>query len=165
MAALSISGRFSDSWTFEGFLPTRPGPRAQRLASCRERPHTSVFYEAPHRILDTLEAINDQLGAEREIGLAKELTKIHETFRSGSAASLLQWLREEPRRQKGEYVVLIAGAGTPKVDSDLPEIRSVLSVLLAELPLRKSVAIATRLTGAPRNRVYRVALEIQGAEE
>lgn len=161
IAALSISGALSRNWLFEGFLPSRRSARRARLALLQGETRTLVLYEAPHRVRDTLLDIGEVMGEKRVIGLAKELTKIHETYLAGDANSLLQWLQADPARQKGEFVLLVAGLSDAEKRNDLPQLRECLEVLLQELPLKKAVTVAARLTGAPRNLVYQAALAIR----
>ena len=128
LAALGASGLPTDSFRFHGFLPSKRGERRQILGSIKSSPQTEVFYEAPHRITETMEDIVEVLGANRKIVIARELTKIHEEFVRGTAEELLNQLttREEI---KGEITLLVA-----KVDSQ----QALLEV--AQLTVRKRVA-------------------------
>lgn len=165
IAALSISGRLSGSWIFEGFFPSRRSARRERIEACLDQTRTSVFYEAPHRILDTLTDIAELLPADRQIGLAKELTKIHETFLLGSAERVISWLKEDPARQKGEFVLLVSGSELADRSADMTELRRSLSLMMLEMPLKKAVSLATKIYAAPRNLVYQTALAIRNAAD
>lgn len=107
LTALALSGLATDRFTFEGFLPRKAGERASALAALQGEPRTMVFFEAPHRLAATLEAMRDTLGADRRGAVSRELTKTYEQTRRGELADLLQWAKaEEPR---GEIVITVAG--------------------------------------------------------
>ncbi len=105
VAALAASGLPTDSFQFLGFLPARSGERRTLLESVRDAQQTTVVYEAPHRIAETMKDIVELLGAERPVVLARELTKMHEEFIRGSAAEVLQ--RVQQHELKGEMTLLI----------------------------------------------------------
>ncbi len=117
LAALAASGLPTDSFLFHGFLPPRRAKRRAVLGSVARAPATAVFYEAPHRILAALSDIDDLL-QDRELVLARELTKLHEEFLRGTAASILERLRKRASI-KGEFVLLVAPS--PKHESDSVE--------------------------------------------
>jgi len=107
LTALALSGLPTDRFTFEGFLPRKAGERVSALAALQTEPRTMVFFEAPHRLAATLEAMRDTLGADRRGAVSRELTKTYEQTRRGELADLLQWAKaEEPR---GEIVITVAG--------------------------------------------------------
>src|SRR5690606_18922386 len=91
ITALSAAGLPSDRFIFEGFLPAKAAGRRARLEALREEPRTLIFYEAPHRLLESLEALRDTLGAERQVVLARELTKTFETLKGLPAGELCEW--------------------------------------------------------------------------
>ena len=107
IAALSVSGLPTNRFCFEGFLPAKSHARQQRLSDLAQETRTLVFYESPHRILDTVHDMETVFGSTRSIVLAKELTKIHETVFKGSVAALREWLLHDPVRQKGEIVMVM----------------------------------------------------------
>ena len=113
IAALSIAGLPSDRFRFEGFLPTRAGPRAKRLEYLGEVPETLILYESVHRIVETLADLEQVLGPDREMTLARELTKLHETIYRGSISSVREQLNADPGGAKGEFTLVIAGCQTP----------------------------------------------------
>lgn len=158
-AALSIAGLPVDRFAFEGFLPAKPGERKRRLESLAAESRTLVFYESSHRIMAMLEDLDLVLGPQRQIALAHELTKVHESVERGTAKQILTWLREDLNRTKGEFVAVVAGA--PTVSHDARQSDAVLSVLLEFLPTNQAVAAAGRLTGEKRNALYQRALELQ----
>jgi 16S rRNA (cytidine1402-2'-O)-methyltransferase len=109
LAALVASGLPTDSFRFSGFLPSKPGQRRKLLESVRESPRTQVFYEAPHRLLQTLSDVVEVLGSERHVVVAREVTKLHEEFLRGRAGEILGQLKARGD-VKGEITLLIAKA-------------------------------------------------------
>jgi len=107
LAALVASGLPTDSFRFSGFLPARSGQRRKLLESVRESPRTQVFYEAPHRLLETLADVVEVLGSERHVVIAREVTKLHEEFLRGRATEVLEQLKSRGE-VKGEITLLIA---------------------------------------------------------
>ncbi|MDZ7842981.1 MAG: 16S rRNA (cytidine(1402)-2'-O)-methyltransferase [Gammaproteobacteria bacterium] len=154
VAALSAAGLASHRFHFEGFLPAKPGARRRRLEQLRETPETMIFYESVHRIQDTLADMCDVLGAERQAALARELTKLHETIRRDTLGGIVQWVAADPWQRKGEHVILVEGAA----ESDDGEGERVLDILCEQLPVSQAAELAAKITGAARNRLYRLAL-------
>lgn len=155
VAALSGAGLPTDRFLFQGFLPARGGARRGRLEALASREETLVFYESPHRIRDTLADLATTLGARRVV-LARELTKTFETFLDGSAAELLAWMKEDPDQARGEFVVMVAGAG-PRGDADVSAVEAdaLLSALLAEgVGVKQSAAVAARVLGGTKKVWY-----------
>lgn len=162
ITALSAAGLPSDRFIFEGFLPAKAAGRRARLEALREEPRTLIFYEAPHRLLESLEALRDTLGAERQVVLARELTKTFETLKGLPAGELCEWVRADANQQRGECVLLVAGWQAPEGDEAVSaEALWVLDLLLAELPVKRAAALAAEITGARKNLLYQVALERQ----
>ncbi|SCY41339.1 MULTISPECIES: 16S rRNA (cytidine(1402)-2'-O)-methyltransferase [Pseudomonas] len=162
ITALSAAGLPSDRFIFEGFLPAKAAGRRARLEALREEPRTLIFYEAPHRLLESLEALRDTLGAERQVVLARELTKTFETLKGLPAGELCEWVRADANQQRGECVLLVAGWQAPEGDEAVSaEALRVLDLLLAELPVKRAAALAAEITGARKNLLYQVALERQ----
>ena len=157
ITALSAAGLPCDRFFFAGFLPSKGSARLKELTLFKEVPYTVIFYEAPHRIQGMLKDCLTVLGPLRPLVLAKELTKIHETFITGTIEEALTWLRSDPNHQKGEFVVLLGGVSEKREPSDL-KLSHVLEVLLKTLPLMQAVKIATALTGEKKNKVYAQAL-------
>ncbi|MGM0856047.1 MAG: 16S rRNA (cytidine(1402)-2'-O)-methyltransferase [Pseudomonadota bacterium] len=155
ITALSGAGLPTDRFVFGGFLPAKPGARRQALDGWKTREETLVFYESPHRIVHTLEALNEQL-AERDVVLARELTKTFETFLHGSPASLLSQLADDPNQARGEFVVIVAGA-PPAVQSEQQAIDAdtLLDALLAEgVGVKQAAGVAARLFSGRKQTWY-----------
>ena len=161
IAALSCAGLPTDRFSFEGFLPAKNGPRRERLQALKDDPRTLVFYEAPHRILETLQDAAAILGAERQAVLARELTKTFETFLDGSLTELATRVEQDSDQQRGEIVLMISGAAERDVDAGEQEAERVLNLLLSELPLSRAVAVAEQLTGLPHKPLYKKALALK----
>ena len=157
ITALSAAGVACDMFTFCGFLPAKQTARQQKLESLRENEHTLVFYESTHRILDCIDDIAQVFGVACELVLAKELTKTFERFISGSTCVVKDWLLMDSNHVKGEFVLIIPPRAPMKETMAHADI---LSILLAELPLKQAVSLACQLTKAPKNELYQMALDL-----
>lgn len=154
IAALSAAGLPTDKFIFEGFLPVKTTAQKARLEELKTETRTLIFYEAPHRLLNTLKNIKAIFGAERVAVLAKELTKTFETIYSAEITEIITWLEAEPARQKGEFVLLIHGAN-PKPNNDIdPETLRILQILRTELPNKQAAVLTARITGISKNKLY-----------
>jgi 16S rRNA (cytidine1402-2'-O)-methyltransferase len=162
IAAVSAAGVAPGKFLFEGFAPARAEARRKRMTALTGAAHTLVFYEAPHRIKAFLADAATIFGAGREASIARELTKKFETIRQGTLGGLIEWMEQDPDQGRGEFVVVIAGAG--EEHTDIAELTALLKVLLKSLSLKQAVQIATELTGAPRNDIYDLAVSLQGKE-
>jgi len=161
ITALSASGLPSDRFVFEGFLPPKQAARRQRLEGLRDEPRTLVFYESPHRIVDCLDDMAGVFGADRQAVIARELSKLYETIEDGRLADLCDWISADRDRQKGEFVILVHGAPLrDRADIDAHDLQ-VLQLLLQELPLKQAVALAARITGVAKNRLYEKGVELK----
>lgn len=163
LAALSAAGLPSDRFIFEGFLPAKSGARRERLGELAAEPRTLIFFEAPHRLLATLQDLAQVFGHERRAALARELTKHFETVLDGSLGALVERVQGDTDQQKGECVLIVHGAPARAQRSLDPEAERVLDLLLEELPLRQAAALAARILGLPRRVLYEAALERQQA--
>jgi len=154
IAALSVAGLPTDRFAFEGFLPAKAGERRARLQAVASDPRTLVWYEAPHRIVETLEAAVEVLGGERRAVIGRELTKRFETVLDATLAELLVRVQSDADQQRGEIVLVVAGA--PPVDdaARIDEGRRLYALLAAELPPSKAARIAAAYTGAPKRALY-----------
>jgi 16S rRNA (cytidine1402-2'-O)-methyltransferase len=162
-AAVSVSGMSAPHFLFYGFLPSRAAARRQVLAGLVKLPFTLVFYEAPHRIAQTLADLAAAFGAARQLVIARELTKLFETTHACPLGEAERWLAADSMREKGEFVLLVEGAaGGEAPDRDLAS--RTLVALLAELPLRQAVDLAVKITGGGRSDLYAMALELKKHE-
>jgi 16S rRNA (cytidine1402-2'-O)-methyltransferase len=153
VAALSVSGLPTDRFLFEGFLPSKAGARERRLAALAGETATLVFYEAPHRVRESLQAMVGALGGRREAVLARELTKTFETVRRGTLAELLDFVGADPNQQRGEIVLLVAGREKDAATLS-PELADLLRRLARELPARRAAAVVADWAGLRRNDLY-----------
>ncbi|WP_122679341.1 16S rRNA (cytidine(1402)-2'-O)-methyltransferase [Pseudomonas viridiflava] len=162
IAALSAAGLPSDRFIFEGFLPAKAVGRKARLEQVKEEPRTLIFYEAPHRILECLQDMEQVFGADRPALLAREITKTFETLKGLPLGELRAFVEADSNQQRGECVVLVAG-WTPPEDEDVigAEARRILDLLLEEMPLKRAAALAAEITGVRKNLLYQVALDKQ----
>ncbi len=158
-AALSVAGLPPDRFHFEGFLPSKAGARESRLRHLEAETATLVFYEAPHRILDTLAAMGEVFGGSRQVVIARELTKTFETLLRGTLSQVLQQVHADANQRKGEMVILVHGAAPPDPHRISPEAERILDILLEDLPVRQAASLAARITGVKKNRLYERALD------
>jgi 16S rRNA (cytidine1402-2'-O)-methyltransferase len=154
IVALSGVGLPTDRFVFEGFLPRRDGPRDERLKNLRREPRTLVFYEAVHRIADTMTALAAAFGKERRAAVARELTKVHEQISTGTLEELRHRLGAEIPLL-GEFVIVVAGETTTEV-ADAGEAKRIYELLATELTPSKALKLATAITGLSRNELYRL---------
>jgi len=159
MAALSAAGLSEPHFLFYGFLPNKSAARRAALQSLISYPCTLVFYEAPHRIVECVADISTMLGGDRQIVLAREITKLFETIHSCALSDAEAWLQSDSNRQRGEFVLLVSGA-VPQPGLAAETIGT-LSKLLDELPLKQAVGLAAKITGGNRNELYQKALQIK----
>ena len=161
-AALSVAGLPTDRFSFEGFLPASRPRRLRALAALASETRTMVFYEAPHRIVDTLADLRAAFGDDREAAIARELSKRFESVFAGRLDHLLARARDGRIPARGEIVVVVRGSAPVTADGDTTD--AMLRAMLDEgIAVRRMVAVAARLTGRPRNALYRRALELTAA--
>lgn len=166
IAALSAAGLASDRFHFEGFLPSRQGPRVARLKQLAEATPTLILYEAPHRIVETLEDLVATFGADRLATLARELTKTFETIRRAPLGELLAWVLADSNQQRGEIVLVVAGAPERETaDTRALSAETILRVLVRELPVKQAAGLAAEMMGLKRNALYDMALALKLASE
>ncbi len=161
IAALSASGLADGAFHFHGFLPTKPVGRRAALEALRPVPGTLVFYEAPHRIAETLDDLAAVLEPTRQIVVARELTKLFEQIARMPLADAPAWLAADPNRARGEFVLLVSAA--PPGEGLPPDAERVLALLLAELPVKQAAKLAAAITGASKNALYERALALKSA--
>ena len=155
-AAFSVSGFAADRFLFAGFLPSTPSARRKALETL-DLPCPIILYEAPHRMPEALEDLCARFGTEREILIARELTKKFEEVARMPLGAARAWLAADPHRQQGEFVLVLA-AGEPRPASAVDAERT-LDVLLESMAPSEAAKVAARLTGLPRRELYRKALE------
>jgi 16S rRNA (cytidine1402-2'-O)-methyltransferase len=153
VAALSVAGLPSDRFVFEGFLPAKAAARRERLAQLVAEPRTLVFYESAHRIEDALADLVAALGGARAAVLARELTKLFETVLDGTLADLHARVTADADQRKGEFVLLVQGAGE-EGDARVVEGRRLYAKLVEHLPPSTAAKLAAELSGAPRKTLY-----------
>ena len=162
IAALSAAGLPSDRFVFEGFPPAKSAARRAVFEKLREEARTLIFYESPHRILESLKEMTEIFGPEREAVLARELTKQFETVRSGTLTELSEWVNRDPHQQLGEFVILIHGVPRAEREAVDEDAERVLRILLEELPVSQAATLAAKITGLKKNRLYEHALNLKG---
>lgn len=162
IAALSAAGLPSDRFAFEGFPPAKSHARKLYYASLKDETRTIIFYEAPHRLLSSLEDLRDSVGGDREVVLARELTKTFETIYRNQLDALVDWVAADVNQQRGECVVLLRGAQNTSLLGG--EGRRVMDVLVAELPIKQAAALAAKISGDSKNQLYQYALDQRSKE-
>ncbi len=158
ITALSASGLPCDHFCFEGFLAAKTGARERRLHALQYEPRSLVFYEAPHRILASLQDMQAVFGPERECVVARELTKQFETFLFGTLAEVTQQVAQDTQQQRGEIVVIIKGYNSREQSLSVATLH-VLEVLKADLSAKQAIALTAKLTGAKKNTLYKWLLD------
>lgn len=160
VAALSAAGLTSPHFLFYGFLPNKSAARCKALQTLSELPYTLVFYEAPHRILESIIDLHTVFGGERQIVLAREVTKLFENIHRCRLDEAEDWLNSDPNNLRGEFVVLVSAAPA-RAEGLSAEAEHVLAVLLKDLPLKQAVQLAVQITGVSRNELYERALVLK----
>ena len=163
-AALSIAGLPTDRFAFEGFLPARAGERRTALERLAGETRTLVLFEAPHRIVATLEDLARLFGAQRRAVIARELTKLHEAVYRGTLPQLAAAAHADPNMARGEITLLIQGAEPAPAGSDRALLARTLRLLLAELPPGRAAALAAQIAGATRGEAYALARQLRAEE-
>lgn len=153
IAALSVAGLPSDRFVFEGFLPAKAAARRERLSVLSAETRTLVFYESAHRIEETLADAVAAFGAQRAATIARELTKLFETVLDGTLEDLRARVAADPNQRKGEFVLLVQGAGED-ADAKIAEGRRLYAKLSEHLPPSTAAKLAAELSGAPRKALY-----------
>jgi 16S rRNA (cytidine1402-2'-O)-methyltransferase len=160
LAALAVSGLPTDRFTFEGFLPRKSGDRKRTFADLLTETRTMVFFESPHRILESLQDAAAVFGVDRRASVSRELTKKFEHTERGTLVELIEWAKTEP---KGEMVMVIAG-GVTKVAEASDLVQQVLQLAAEGLGLKAAVAEIAAANGASKSELYSLALELRKQE-
>ncbi|MEO5342680.1 MAG: 16S rRNA (cytidine(1402)-2'-O)-methyltransferase [Gammaproteobacteria bacterium SHHR-1] len=159
ITALSAAGLATDRFLFLGF-PPRTGPARRRLfEQLATETATLVFYESCHRLQDCLRDMQLGFGPQRRAILARELTKLHETFIDAPLAQLVERVSEDADQRRGEMVLLLEGNTDQPADPKAQDAERVLKILLQELPLKQAASLASGITGLRRNDLYQLGLE------
>jgi len=161
LAALATAGLPTDRFIFEGFLSSKQQARQKQLQSLANETRTLVLYESPHRILACLEDMLEILGADRQVVLARELTKAYETVHRETLTGLVDWVKQDKNQQRGEIVLVVAGADEPDPSQIDTESEQVLKILLEYLPVKQAASATASITGVKKNKLYARALEIK----
>ncbi len=159
-AALSVSGLPATPFVFCGFLPAKAGERGRAIQALASLPYALVFYEAPHRVSETIVALASGLGGARSVVIARELTKMFESVHTCTLEEAGAWLAADANRIKGEFVLIVQGAQLD-VDTARAQRERALAILLEELPVKQAAALAARLTGGRKKELYARALELK----
>jgi len=161
IAALSASGIMQNGFLFHGFLPASGAARRKALEGLKDQAVTLVFYEAPHRIVESTQDMANVLGAERRVTFARELTKTFETIYTCNLSEAVAWLEADTNQQRGEFVLLIEAAAIKNAEEISEDSQRVLKLLLSELPLKQAVKLATEITHEKKNDLYEFALALK----
>jgi 16S rRNA (cytidine1402-2'-O)-methyltransferase len=161
ICALSAAGIPASRFVFYGFLPASPGLRRRELEELRSSPYTLVFYEAPHRILESVSDLADVFGLHRYLAIGRELTKLFENIHVCPLGNAVPWLEANPNNQKGEFVLVLAAAEPAKEDRLSDQTQRTLELLLEDLPLKQAVKLAADITGDSKNKIYSLALTLK----
>jgi len=160
ITAIAAAGLHAASFCFHGFLPARKGEREKKLAALKTQCELQVFYEAPHRIVDSIESMAVVFGGDRRIGIARELTKLFEQVHVCRLDQALAWLDQSENHRRGEFVLLVEGSPEAVAKNETGP-RRVLEILLQELPLKQAVGLAAEITGTKKNALYEKALKLK----
>lgn len=157
ISALSVSGLNTDAFLFKGFLPRKTEDRKNTLEQIRGYQHTIIFYESPHRVLESIKDMKLILGNKRKIFMAREMTKLFETYFSGTIGELIEFIEKDPSNTKGEIVLIVEKCveDATKLKKDH---RRILKLLLSEMSSSKAASIAAKITGENKKILYKEAI-------
>ena len=165
VAAISASGEGEHGFLFHGFLPAKAGDRKRALALLKSQPYALVFYESPHRIVESATALAESFGDTRELVICRELTKKFESIVRLPLRDAVAWLQADDNNRRGEFVLILSN---PSIGADYgaemaqeQALERTLHLLLEALPLKQAVALAVKLTGEKKNRLYEMALKLK----
>lgn len=164
VAALSASGITDNSFMFVGFLPASGAQRRKKLEDLQAVAATLVFYEAPHRIVECVQDLAKILGEARRMTIARELTKTFETMHRCMLGEASAWLAQDANQQRGEFVLLVEAPPLQEAVEVDQAAERVLRLLLDAMPLKQAAKLAADITGAKKNALYEMALNIKNAE-
>ena len=160
ITALSAAGLSEAHFLFYGFLPPKARAREVALRELVALPYALIFYEAPHRILATIEALAQVFDADRTLVVARELSKLFESIHVGPLPDALAWLQADANRQRGEFVLLVSGAKAAKEED--AESQRILRLLLADgLSVKQATQLTHAISGAGKKALYEQALALK----
>jgi len=159
IAALSVSGLINDSFHFVGFLPAKTSQRDHALEQLRHIEATQVFYEAPHRIIETINALTNLFEPTRQLIIVREVTKLFEEIHRCPLQQAASWVAADSNRSRGEFVLVLEGAS--KDEDDDAKSDQVLAILLSECSVSQAASLAAKITGKKKNEMYTRALEMK----
>jgi len=160
IAAISVAGLPADRFAFEGFLPAKSAARRAQLEALTNEPRTLIFYEAPHRLVETLADMSAVLGVQRSATISRELTKRFETTYSGTLAELADAARRDENMSRGEIVIVVSGSTAPPAQETTLNAEQLLRALLDELSPAQAAKVAARITGVKRSELYEIAIRV-----
>lgn len=161
IGALSVAGLPSDRFSFIGFLNAKTHGRQKQLEALKSRTETLIFYEAPHRIIASLEDMAAVFGANREVTFCRELTKTFETVHKATLGELVDFVKADDNQQRGEIVIVVAGESSLQDSDDMSVYDGLLTRLLEDLSVKKAATLASDITGIKKNALYQRLLELQ----
>ena len=164
IAALSASGIVQNGFLFHGFLPASGAARRKALDILKTQTVTLVFYEAPHRIIESIVDMANVLGSDRRITIAREITKTFETIYCCTLSDAEAWLKADANQQRGEFVLLVEATPIKDAGGISEEAVRVLKLLLVDLPLKQAVKLAAEITNEKKNILYDFALQLKQLE-
>ena len=159
IAALSVAGLPSDKFYFYGFLPAKTAGRQSELTKIKDLTVTLIFYEAPHRIVECIDDMITVLGDNRQVTFCREITKTFETIYPSTLGELKQFVASDTNQQKGEMVLVVAGANDSVNDEGKHD--ALLKRLLQDLSVKKAAQLASDITGTKKNALYERALMLK----
>ncbi len=161
IAALTASGMATNRFYFHGFLPKSELEKSKELEQLNVRQETMIFYESVHRLLATITTMRQIFGEDRKGVVCKEVTKLHENFIGNTLSEIEAFIRDNPTKIKGEFVLVIDGVKHNKGLTDFDQVDTILMELLSEISIKKAVKVCRIITGYSRNDIYNRALEIK----
>lgn len=162
--ALSVAGLVQGAWLFHGFLPPKTGARKQALQNLGGMASALVFYEAPHRVAETVDDLAAVLDPARLLTIARELTKRFETIVTMALSDAPGWLAADPNHLRGEFVLIVHPPGVAE-SADDAEAQRIVKVLLGELPASVASKLAAQLTGRKKAELYKMALALKPEDD
>ncbi|MGR3983637.1 MAG: 16S rRNA (cytidine(1402)-2'-O)-methyltransferase, partial [Gammaproteobacteria bacterium] len=162
IAALSAAGQPAARFCFEGFLPPKAEARKRRLRELQSEMRTLIFYEASHRISAMLAAMREIFGDEREVSVAREISKKFETFYCGALGEVAAAIGADARHRKGEFVIVARGAPAERAAG--ARAAEVMALLMAEMPIKRASKIAAEIAGGGSREMYEIGVALRRAQ-